>query len=266
MTYFSYMITLNTANSCHNSKILSISGGTMSKSKRLIELMMRVNERKKFTVQELADEFNVSYRTMLRDLQELCELGVPLYSEVGVHGGYHLLKEKEIPDLLNSMNHINVGTVITKEEFKVIGLEFTAPYSIISEADVLIPRLWFKLIQRIEEIPNIKDRNIRLGVVFHQPLEIRVIVSYEVENNEFIPDGMVSITVPQRNYVKYPHRGNMDRQNIKKTFNDALEWCKKKGLEPDLSFGLELYDSRFIPTSKDNEFDFFIPILATSIG
>jgi len=71
----------------------------MSKSKRLMELMMTVNRKRKFTVKELAEEFNVSTRTVLRDLQELSELGVPLYSEVGPHGGYQVLNERVLPPI-----------------------------------------------------------------------------------------------------------------------------------------------------------------------
>ncbi|WP_168120234.1 YafY family protein [Paenibacillus sp. HB172176] len=71
----------------------------MSKSKRLMELMMTVNRMRKFTVRELADQFQVSSRTILRDLQELSELGVPLYSEVGPHGGYQVLKERILPPI-----------------------------------------------------------------------------------------------------------------------------------------------------------------------
>lgn len=71
----------------------------MSKSKRLLELMMIVNRKRKFTVKELANEFDVSSRTILRDLQELSELGVPLYSEVGPHGGYQVLNERILPPI-----------------------------------------------------------------------------------------------------------------------------------------------------------------------
>ncbi len=71
----------------------------MPKSKRLLELMMTVNRKRKFTVRELADEFGVSSRTILRDLQELSELGVPLYSEVGPHGGYQVLNERVLPPI-----------------------------------------------------------------------------------------------------------------------------------------------------------------------
>ncbi len=70
-----------------------------AKSKRLIELMMLVNRKRKFTVKELAYEFNVSTRTILRDLMELSELGVPLYSEVGPHGGYQVLNERVLPPI-----------------------------------------------------------------------------------------------------------------------------------------------------------------------
>ncbi len=71
----------------------------MSKAKRLIELMLTINTKKKFTVGELAREFQVSKRTILRDLQELSEAGMPLYSEVGVNGGYQVLKERTLPPI-----------------------------------------------------------------------------------------------------------------------------------------------------------------------
>jgi predicted DNA-binding transcriptional regulator YafY len=61
--------------------------------------MMTVNRKRRFKVQELADEFGVSTRTILRDLQELGELGVPLYSEVGPHGGYQVIRERLLPPI-----------------------------------------------------------------------------------------------------------------------------------------------------------------------
>lgn len=71
----------------------------MSKSKRLVELMMTVNRRRRFKVRELADEFGVSTRTIMRDLQELSELGVPLYAEPGPHGGYQVVRERVLPPI-----------------------------------------------------------------------------------------------------------------------------------------------------------------------
>ncbi|CAM3766129.1 hypothetical protein COLU111180_07435 [Cohnella lubricantis] len=71
----------------------------MSKSKRLMELMLTVNRKRRFKVRELADEFGVSARTIMRDLQELSELGVPLYAEPGPHGGYQVVRERVLPPI-----------------------------------------------------------------------------------------------------------------------------------------------------------------------
>ncbi|GAV10912.1 hypothetical protein PBN151_0839 [Paenibacillus sp. NAIST15-1] len=71
----------------------------MNKSQRLIELMMIVNKKQQFTARELAEESGVSVRTILRDLRQLEELGVPLYTEYGPRGGFRLLKEKLLPPL-----------------------------------------------------------------------------------------------------------------------------------------------------------------------
>ncbi|MDQ0116619.1 putative DNA-binding transcriptional regulator YafY [Paenibacillus harenae] len=42
---------------------------------------------------------SASPRGLLRDLQELSELGVPLYSEVGPHGGYQVVRERVLPPI-----------------------------------------------------------------------------------------------------------------------------------------------------------------------
>lgn len=76
----------------------------MSKADRLIEMMITINAKKHFTVGELAEEFSVSKRTVLRDLQSLEQAGFPLYSEVGAAGGYHVLKERVLPPITFSEN------------------------------------------------------------------------------------------------------------------------------------------------------------------
>jgi len=71
----------------------------MQKAQRLIQLIMRINAKPSFTVRELADEFGLSTRTITRDLQELSELGVPVYSIQGRGGGYKLLQERLLPPI-----------------------------------------------------------------------------------------------------------------------------------------------------------------------
>ncbi len=62
----------------------------MSRTARLLELLVRVQTKPRFTAQELAEEFGVSRRTMLRDLLALGGMGVPLRSTPGPGGGYSL--------------------------------------------------------------------------------------------------------------------------------------------------------------------------------
>ncbi len=62
----------------------------MSRTARLLELLIRVQTKPRFTAAELAEEFGVSRRTMLRDLSALSAMGVPLRSTPGPGGGYSL--------------------------------------------------------------------------------------------------------------------------------------------------------------------------------
>src|SRR5918995_6694973 len=66
------------------------SEGNVSRTARLLELLVRVQTKPRFTAQELAEEFGVSRRTMLRDLHALSGMGVPLRSTPGPGGGYSL--------------------------------------------------------------------------------------------------------------------------------------------------------------------------------
>jgi predicted DNA-binding transcriptional regulator YafY len=62
----------------------------VSRTARLLELLVRVQTKPRFTAAELAEEFEVSRRTMLRDLAALSEMGIPLRSTPGPGGGYSL--------------------------------------------------------------------------------------------------------------------------------------------------------------------------------
>lgn len=93
----------------------------MHKAQRLVQLIMLVNERRTFTVQELADECGVSRRTMIRDLAELSELGIPLYSEVGPHGGYRVLREKVLPPISFS-EHEAMALFFAAHRYRTINL------------------------------------------------------------------------------------------------------------------------------------------------
>ena len=60
----------------------------MSKTKRIIRIMLALNNNNSITAKELAKSEGVSERTILRDIQELSEIYFPVYSERGRNGGF----------------------------------------------------------------------------------------------------------------------------------------------------------------------------------
>lgn len=120
----------------HASRHYLKKGESMSKTTRLIELLFYINKRHKFTARELAQEFNVSYRTILRDLDELSGLGLPLYSEVGHGGGYYVIAEKMLPPLFLK------ETEAIALYFSFQSLEFVPTLPFKTETDYALEKLY----------------------------------------------------------------------------------------------------------------------------
>jgi predicted transcriptional regulator YdeE len=190
---------------------------------------------------------------MLRDLQEIGDFGVPLFSENGVHGGYQVLRRNR------QSVHVEKPfcRIINIPTFHAVGFGYTMPLPSSGEAEVLIPRLWLLLEQRIDEIGDVVDRRKRTSIIFHRVHEAVVHVCYEVPSICPIPQDMVGLSVPARQYIKYTHRGAMDKANRLRTGQRASEWIKQAGITPDTTLSIEWYDdNRFDPFSPNNEFHF----------
>ena len=61
------------------------------RASRLISILTTLQARRRVTAQALADECEVSLRTIYRDIDALSAAGIPVYSERGSDGGYRLL-------------------------------------------------------------------------------------------------------------------------------------------------------------------------------
>jgi len=73
---------------------------TPKKFDRIVAILIQLQSKKIVKAQELADRFDVSLRTIYRDIRTLEASGVPIYSEAGV--GYALMEGYRLPPVMFS--------------------------------------------------------------------------------------------------------------------------------------------------------------------
>jgi predicted DNA-binding transcriptional regulator YafY len=78
----------------------------MKKSARVQQELFFINENKSFQLKDLMRTFNISKSTALRDIEDLEQLGVPLYAENGRYGGYKVIHNALLPPIYFSEDEI----------------------------------------------------------------------------------------------------------------------------------------------------------------
>lgn len=66
---------------------------------RLFSIVLIISRKGMATGRELAEHFEVSLRTIYRDIEKLCEAGVPIASNGGVGGGYSIMENYSLDKL-----------------------------------------------------------------------------------------------------------------------------------------------------------------------
>lgn len=72
----------------------------MSRTQKLYDMLWYVQTKKKFTAQELADEFSISLRSVYRYLSDLADMGLYIESKQGRYGGFQILDNQLLPPVL----------------------------------------------------------------------------------------------------------------------------------------------------------------------
>jgi predicted DNA-binding transcriptional regulator YafY len=85
---------------------------------RLITLILLLQRKPNQKAADLADELGVSVRTVHRYINQLNEMGIPIYSERGPYGGFSLVRGYKMPPLIFSPQEavaIYLGTSLVEE-------------------------------------------------------------------------------------------------------------------------------------------------------
>ena len=74
------------------------------KDNRLFRILYYILEKGKVTASELADKFEVSVRTIYRDIDSISSVGVPIYALQGKGGGIEIAEDFVLSKSLLSEN------------------------------------------------------------------------------------------------------------------------------------------------------------------
>ncbi len=121
----------------------------MTRIARMMAVVLMLQERRR-SCEELARALEVSRRTVIRDVQALCEMGIPLISRDGAGGGYSLSSEYGIQPLELSMHEALLLRMALDGLSKMSDSPFSAERR--SLAAKLRPLIPHKHLERLDEL------------------------------------------------------------------------------------------------------------------
>ncbi len=247
------------------SSVIGETIGSYVRKRRLTEASYELinSDKKQF---DIALDFQFeSQQAFSRSFKHHFSISPGKYRKIGT--GKYLFERKQITSesllLLEGLS-IKPLTVKIKEK-KIIGMKTGT-----SLKNSRIADLWTKFACRIGEIQNRTDKNnyyeFRIPEEdfdlnkFTEDTEFFEFAGVEVSDFEYIPDEMLSQTIPGGDYAVFTHKGKTE--DLFKIYEYIWgTWVPNSGFNVDLRYDFELYGERFKgPGNIDSEIDIHIPV------
>jgi predicted DNA-binding transcriptional regulator YafY len=141
----------------------------MNRIERLTAVLLLLQGGKR-TAREIAQHFEVSKRTIQRDIDALCEMGIPIAAELGTSGGYTLPSDYSLPPLaltlheafllrlaLSSLSQLGETPFKRERESLLAKIQTLLPQRGCEALDQLVQRLSFDVPSRPYTTPFLDD-------------------------------------------------------------------------------------------------------------
>ena len=147
---------------------------------RLIGIVSILLQQEKKTAQELAKKFEVSRRTINRDIENLCKAGIPIVTKQGQNGGISIIDGYKIDKTLLTSSDMqailsglgSLDSVSGTNQVSILMEKLGASNFISGNPNILIDlSSWYKdsLSPKIEQIKKAIEQNKLISFVYYSP-------------------------------------------------------------------------------------------------
>ncbi len=171
----------------------------MQVNNRLFEIVYILMQKKKVTAKELADRFEVSTRTIYRDIETLSRANIPIYSSKGKDGGIGILEEY----VLNK-------TILSEEE----------------QNQILFALQGMKKVSGQDE----KDILEKLSILFNKQINDWIKIDFSNWGKDKLKEerfDMIKAAILNKNKIQFVYY-NSNGQEIKRIVEPLQIWFKDK--------------------------------------
>lgn len=161
---------------------------------RIVAILIQLQSKKIVKAQELADRFEVSLRTIYRDIRTLEASGVPIYSEAGV--GYALMEGYRLPPVMFTREEVSsfiaAEKLMQKFTDETLGKYYASAMYKLKAVLKSDDKDWVSsiesniLMQSSEKLFNVKSPNTLATLLESIAEKVQVVLSYEAFNSDEI--------------------------------------------------------------------------------